>query len=442
MDITIQKFGGLIASSSKNLNKIVNILVNFEGKQIAVVSASYGTTKLLKKLVKQSSFDTRLELLDILMRKHITISSDFNYFKDEYNELVRKVLAVELLGSISNQLEDEIISFGEKINSRILFHLLSRQKRTILVDPRDILVTNGIYGSAEVLLEKSESNNQKLLSLLEKYDIIIIPGYYGGTQNGNISLLGDSGSDYAATSIGYVVDAIKINLWKAVQGFMSADPDIIEDAILIPELKYEEAAELSYYGAGILHPKTILPAKLKNIPIEIINFERSETSTKINAYTYSELGVKSISSIMNLVVFQIQVITGGNTEGILSQITSIFQREHVNIISISTSHASLAIVINQHKKEILVRELYALTFVEEVIITDEQALICIVGSSIGVIPGIAAKVFSTLAEKKINISFIASGASDYTYHFLVPQVNLKESIRLIHREFFKMEILL
>jgi len=268
----------------------------------------------------------------------------------------------------------------------------------------------------------------------------VVPGYFGASQDNIINLLGRSGTDYTATALAYGFNAENIIIWKDVLGFMTADPNIIKQAKTLDSLSYEEAAELSHFGAQILHSRSVIPARMKNIPIFIKHLYESDVQTKIwNSNNLRDQDiVKSVSYLQDLAILRIYTTLGSNVEGVFNKISEELVKANTNIISVATSQTCISVLINEENINSSLMNLKKLKphIVDEIECDREIALIGVVGLGLGDTPGIASRVFNAIAKVKVNVEMISSGASKAAYHFTIKQDDLHKALNIIHEEFF------
>lgn len=429
------------------MDRLFEILSNEEKPVIVTVSAIYGITQYLIDVL-----ETETDKLDIpsiishLKKKHLEVLNTPNKILPELDielrKLERLLYGIVYTEEITPRTRDLILSFGEKLVSCVLNRFLEdKNQKSKILNPEQLILTNGIFGASTILLEETERNCEKYLETASKEDgIIIVPGYYGASKEKSINLLGRSGTDYTATALAYGFNAENVIIWKDVLGFMTADPNIIENASTLESLSYEEAAELSHFGAQILHSRSVIPAKIKNIPIYIKHLFNSEVKTKIwnNGNLRGNDIVKSVSYLNDLAILRIFTTLGSNIDGIFNKISEKFVDVQTNIISIATSQTCISILIPDTKIQASLESLEALKphIVDEIECDKNIALIGIVGLGLGDTPGIVSRVFNAIAKKEINVEMISSGASKAAYHFTVKQNDLNQALKIIHDEFF------
>lgn len=274
----VHKFGGVSTSDPKGIQRIFEIISQETKPVIFTVSASYGITKYLHELLYLSPIDLDIpKIITFLKVKHINLLNSSKKIIPELDleisKLERLLYGIAYTEEITPRTRDLILSFGERLITIVIKEYFQIQGlNPKVISPEKLIITNGIHYSSNILLEETSRLCQEYMkNEMEDDDILIVPGYFGVSKNNITTLLGRSGTDYTATSLGYGFKAEAVIIWKDVLGFMSADPSIVQDARTISELTYDEAAELSYFGAQILHPRCVLPSKMKRTSIFIKN---------------------------------------------------------------------------------------------------------------------------------------------------------------------------
>jgi len=435
------KFGGTSVGNAdriRNLSKIVS--ENIHRKPIVVVSAFNGVTDHLINLA-YNALKGDLNL-DWLINRYLNVMEelglDFDLLKEEFKELEVILKGISYLKELNAKILDLVMSFGERTSSKIIAEYLNN----VGINARQFnaydigLITDSNFGNAEVL-EQSYENINKYLSNL-KDCVPVITGFIGKDPKGRITTLGRGGSDYTATIIGAAVNAEEVQIWTDVNGIMTADPKVCPNAKVIDALTYEEAYELAYFGAKVLHPKTILPAKRKNIPIRILNsFNPSNKGTYIVANVERKRKVIAIVSKKNINIINIHSPKMFLAYGYLYKIFEVFNIHKIPVDLISTSEVNVSLTIeNKYEVAELIKDLKEIADVE---LYPSRASISLIGKEINQEPNIAGKAFSILGEKGINIEMISSGSSKINISFVVNQELADLCVRELHKVFFENE---
>jgi aspartate kinase len=437
----VMKFGGTSVGSAeriKNLSKIAS--ENIHRNPIIVVSAFNGVTDHLINLAYNAlKGDVNL---DWVVNRHLKVMDElgisFDIVKEEFKELEVVLKGISYLKELNAKILDLVMSFGERISSKIIAEYLNDTGMNAKqFNAYDIgLITDSNFGNAEVLEQSYEIINKNLSNL--RNCIPVITGFIGKDLKGRITTLGRGGSDYTATIIGAAVNAEEVQIWTDVDGVMTADPKVCPNARVIDALTYEEAYELAYFGAKVLHPKTILPAKRKSIPIRILNsFNPSNKGTYIVANVERKRKVIAIVSKKNINVINIHTPKMFLAYGYLYKIFEVFNKHKISVDLISTSEVNVSLTFeNKYDVEDLIKDLKEIADVE---LYTSRASISLVGKEINQEPNIAGRAFSVLGEKGINIEMISAGSSKINISFVVNQELADLCVRELHEVFFENE---
>lgn len=362
-----------------------------------------------------------------------------NALESERNNLFNLLKGIELTGDFSVALRDQVVSFSERITAGILQAFLkSRNMDANLIFPEEIgLKVTDEFGNASLLPSGSSLNVPQGVNL--------VPGSYGVTSGGKIARLGKRSADYSAAGIARLLKAGCLELWELDQEFRTADPEIIPEAELIPRLTYDEASELSYFSELSIHPRIVEPLISLHVPIHIFQLKDNgkQLTTIINSESVVAPDVvKSVVHTNEIAVLKLNGPGVGFKPGILAKVTTAFHLAGINIRSVITSQVSINIILN--KKEIgkarQICEQLVLSSVSEVIIEDQVSLIAVVGHGMQQHHGVSAKLFTAVANHKINVLLSGSGASDLVSYLIVDQKDTRKAVTEIHRIFFENNI--
>ncbi|MBW2706981.1 MAG: aspartate kinase, partial [Deltaproteobacteria bacterium] len=290
-------------------------------------------------------------------------------------------------------------------------------------------------------LKKTGENFQKtLLPMIKKNLILFIPGFYGVSERGDITTFGRGGSDYSAALIAVVSDAESLEVWKDVDGFLSADPKIIPESQLIPELSYDEAAELSYFGAKILHPRTVEPLRKKRLIIAVKNTLNPDVVGSVITHRrrVSAAVVKSVAYTNDIGILKVHASGVGDRLGILSLVSGELAENEINIKSVVTSQTCISLLLalkdlEPGRKVLMGIKPRPFRRLEKI---DNVALVSVVGEGLLTRPGIAAKCFTAAAGCNVNVEMIALGPSRVALYFIVQKKHLRRAVAAIHSTFF------
>lgn len=453
----VMKFGGGCLKNGEHFLKVAEIIKTENDDLGVVVSAVSGITDLLEKGIQMAIESEKkvVKVIKTIRARHKEIASDSIQNEDirqrsmedielRLKKLERLLYGVTYTGEMTTSIKAHIMSYGERLSAILLSGILKSQDRNAIALEADKigLITDESFENATALLPEVKDNLVlTVLPLINKGKVPVITGYFGCTHEGKVTTFGRNGSDYSAAVVAYGIGATLIEIWKEVDGFMSADPKIIKSAHRIDELSYYEAAELSYFGARVLHPRTVEPLSCINIPIHVRNlWKRENDATKILPRGYeTEDVVKSVTYNKDISVLRIHGPGVGYKPGIIAEIGRILSDQGINIYSILTSQTCINLLIHikeSHRSLEAIQKL-AGGVIEKVDLANDVALIAVVGEGLLERKGIAARVFQAVADEDINVEMISSGASEVASYFLVNKADVERAINAIHKEFFQ-----
>lgn len=451
------KFGGSILKDAQDFRRVIDIIQQDTDEKVIVVSAILGVTdkihEFLHGLDKGNSEPK--EFIEFLYKRHSTILNELvedkivledinGRLKDLLERLERVAFGVAYTEELTPRSHDFLFSFGERLAVLLMEGGLRDRKihAKSLESDKAGCVTNGEFGFATVNMSKTSSRLPLIVKpLLDCGKIPIITGFFGADKEGQTTIFGRGGSDYSAAVIANALDADCVELWKDVEGFFSSDPKIVVDARHISHLSYNEAAELAYFGAKILHPFAIWPLNEKGIPLWVGNVQYPDRShgtwIRSNAVKESEV-VKSVAHTHDIAVLKIHGAGLGHQPGVLSRMVTELSNSKINIKSVITSQTCIALLLNKTDLMPSYKILKALRkkVVERLEPLSDVGIIAIVGDGLNVTKGIAGRVFSAVGGEGINVEMISSGASDTAYYFIVKEENLEHAVRIIHQDLF------
>lgn len=447
---TVMKFGGTSVQDANAFARVAEIVTGEkENSPVVVTSAMSKVTDALLfafELAKKDEPDKAIESLEPHFERHIAVAKELigaeaqARFSDELqkskNELTEILQRVSRRSLPLQLLKDVVVAYGEQLSSRLLTEVCKAKGLNARhADSRRLIMTDDEHGAANPLWNETERIIQlELHPQINNGEIPVMGGFIAASRSGETTTLGRGGSDYSAALIGAALRAREIQIWTDVTGVLTTDPRIVPEARTLPVLSYEEAAELAYFGAKVLHPKTIQPAVDFSIPVRVCNSHQPE---KRGTMILSESGetaskIKSIAYKKGITILRISSARMLGSYGFMSAIFQVFERHRTVIDVISTSEVSLALTVdNTHSLEQVVKDLERLGKVE---IEENYAVICIVGEGLRKTSGLAAKIFSTIQD--FNISLISHGASSVNLTFVVKEDEVAEVIQKLHAEFF------
>lgn len=455
----VMKFGGVSVKDGNSILHCANLIKKFsEGNEIVVVvSAMSGVTDSLisaaNKCSKEASSGYIKLFVAEMMKKHYE-AVEKAVLNDEikgrviqalerlFDELEKVLLGITYLGELTKRSEDYIVSFGERLVAPILSgSLLSIGVDSVALTGGDAgIITDKNYGRAKPLPEAQALIKARLEPLLKiKKTVPVVTGFIGSAADGSITTLGRGGSDYTATILASALDADEVWLWKEVDGIMTCDPKFVPNARFIPEISYQEAMELSHFGAKILHPLALIPVMRKGIPVRIKNvFNPDAPGTVICSNTKeSKEIVKALSLIQDTGIVNVSG-AGFDFAEIMAEVFRILAEEKVNVIMVSQSSSELNLSIVVDKKDVE-RAYQALKSIENGVIRvskiDNISIVSAVGAGMAGTPGVAGRIFSALGKNKINVVMISQSCSEYNISFAVRSEDGINAVRVIHDEF-------
>lgn len=454
------KFGGISLGTSEAIRNVIDIIKDEKHPVVIVVSALYGVTEQLLKAANYAlNANKSYEIIvDSIESQHIRIINEIaeteeleaelhNFTASLLEDLKNILRGVFLIGDLSQKTSDKIVSYGERLSSLLLSKIIPH---ATLYDSTQFLKTTKQFNTHIPDLSlcneliKKEFHNFK--------GVAIVPGFITSSREGNdITNLGRGGSDYTASIIASALDASVLDIWTDVDGFMTADPKIIQSAYVIEELSYIEATELSNFGAKVIYPPTIFPVYHKNIPIRIRNsFNLSSKGTLILNKQTKNNGkvIKGISSISDTALLTIQglgmvgiigvnyrIFKSLSKNGISVFLVSQASSENSTSIGVSTPDAPLAqkVLCDEFAHEI------SLGSINDITVEYELSTIAIVGQNMRNVPGVAGKFFEALGRNGISILAMAQGASETNISCVIAKENLRKALNVIHDSFFLSE---
>ena len=461
----VMKFGGTSVgdvTAISNAAEIVYQTVNERGPVAVVVSAMSGVTNALIEAASGAArrdAGVSLATRDHLLEKHRTavigVASDVGRgieilrqvegFLDDFVNLCH---SIAVLGELTPRGLDVVSSLGERMAVKIVAEaLVKRGLKAEAIDATEIIITDDQFGNASPLMDVTRAKiRERLLPLLKQGVVPVVTGFIGATRQGVITTLGRGGSDYSAAIVGRGLDCEELWIWTDVDGVMTADPRVVADAHTLPTISYSEAAELSYFGAKVLHPKTVLPAIEGGIPVRILNsFNPKHPGTLLTEKAVNDgPAVKGIASIGNLSIVTVEGRGMLGVPGIAAKVFTGVARTGSSLfmISQSSSEQNICFVIQQQSTAKVLRVLHEeleLELTRRVIdrITAQEGvgIVAVVGAGMKGTPGISAKVFGSLGRTRINVIAIAQGSSEYNISLVVDADDIQNAVRAIHSEF-------
>ena len=433
----VMKFGGTSVADVAAFENVARIVAAERAAfPVVVVSAMSGVTDALLAATPSS--------LGPIFSKHIATAEQllqspeseyFAEFVDRAEAQVREFLQTAV-PSNRKSVQDAVVSYGEILSSTLMAAVLNqRGVEARQVDARRCIITDDEHTIAAPLLRETFAYTEdELRPLLNNGVVPVLGGFIGATLQGATTTLGRGGSDYTAALIGAALKVDEIQIWTDVTGVLTADPRVVPAAQTIDRLSYIEAAELAYFGAKVLHPKTIQPAIENSIPVRICNSRMpQERGTLVGPQSEtSSRTIKAIAHKTGVTIVQISSARMLGAYGFLRALFEVFERHRTVVDVVTTSEVSVSLSLDEAGAlPGIVEELQQLGTVG---IEKGRAIICVVGEGLRGTPGIAARVFSTISD--INVSLISQGASSINFTFVIEEERVKEAVTRLHEEFF------
>jgi len=447
----IMKFGGTSVEDARAIANVADIVrKNFTNRPIVVSSAAAGITNQLLKtasLAQQGKKNEALENVAAIESRHKKIVKELFDGETAKNlnkhlaacaeELAALVNGVAVLGELTPRSIDAFAAYGERLSSFLLHHYLEKLGvRSVWIDARQVMITDDQYTKAVVQLDLTEFKLRNfVLPKVATGHVVVTQGFIGATEQGITTTIGRGGSDYSAAIIGALIGADEIQIWTDVDGILTADPSVVKDAKKIKVMSFNEASELAYFGARVLHPDTIMPAIKKNIPVRVLNSKRpsySGTLIMMKPKTEKRCFVKSIAYKEGVTLIGIVSSRMFLAHGFLEQVFTVVDTYQTTVHTVATSEVSISVTVDNSKNlASIVRELRTFSTVT---VGEKKAIICVVGDNLRNVPGVAARVLGAISE--ININMISQGASEINFSFVVDEDNVDDVVRRLHAELF------
>ena len=450
----VMKFGGTSLAGRKEVQQVAKIVSRQQDPTVVVVSAMGRTTDVLLEvaaLAERGETDEMRLRLDALENAHREAVDDRKVKKQIETLFVelRSVLeGVRLLREQTPRSRALVCSFGERLAAPVVAsHIGAASRRTEPVDARTFIITDGSHESAHVDFEGTRvATRARLFPLMAQGVTPVITGFLGSTRAGITTTLGRGGSDDTAALLGNLLSAEEIWIWTDVDGILTADPRLVKEARTLEQVSYREAAEMSYFGAKVLHPKTISPAVSARIPIRIKNTFRPKAPGTVIAETSPRLpqGVKTVSSIHDLALVTIEGRGMAGVPGVARRVFEATERAEVNVIMISqgSSEQNITFVVPAADTERLVSELeevFALELkagaVDRIVTHRDVAVVSIVGRGMAGTPGVSARLFGAMGGVQVNVLAIAQGSSELSISVAVKEDQARRAVRAVHSAF-------
>ncbi|MCH5227627.1 MAG: aspartate kinase [Muribaculaceae bacterium] len=435
----VQKFGGTSVGSPQRIRDVASLIKSFPGQNIIVLSAMSGTTNSLLEIVNAIREGKKKEAYDFtntLYEKYRKVIGDL-YSSEESKEKASHIVD-QLFDEIKNLIEKpyttltekEIVSKGELISTNLMYlYLMEEGEKVALIPALDFMK---IDANGDPDFDFIEEKLGKILSNLGNVDTIITQGFICRNPKGEVDNLLRGGSDYTASIIGAAVNAEEVDIWTDIDGMHNNDPRFVEETSPVHNLHFEEAAELAYFGAKILHPTCILPAKINNIPVRLLNTMEPEAEGTLINNDLERGSIKAVAAKDNITAIKIKSSRMLLAYGFLKKVFEVFEKHRTPIDMIATSEVGVSLTIDDdsHLSQILedLEELGTVT------VDKNMVIICVVGDLEWQNKGFEARALDAL--RNIPVRMISYGGSNYNISFLIDQSNKTKALRLLSYHLF------
>lgn len=454
MSLVVMKFGGTSVEDPAAINRTASIVAGrvAAGRQtVVVVSAMAKVTDLLLRAAASAAQGDRTGALAIssrlrarhrdtacaLIKTQCDSSAICNHIEEEFDALDEVLRGLAAILELTPRISDLIVSYGERLSSRIIAAaFLERGINAAHVDSRNVILTDSQFQKAAPIDALIEKRAEELLRpLLNEGKVAIMGGFIASNEEGITTTLGRGGSDFTGALVGGALTADAIEIWTDVDGIMTSDPRVCPDALRVKVISFEEAAELAYFGAKVLHPATILPAVKKSIPVFVLNSKNpaNEGTRIISVAPHCKSPFKSIAVKKKLSIIDVVASRMLMTHGYLKAIFDIFDKHQCPVDMVSTSEVSVSLTVDSNDKLPLIAA--DLSKLADVNYEGKKALVCLVGEDIRGQSGMAAQVFSAI--RHVNVRMISQGASEINMSFMIEEEDADEAVRSLHAAFFK-----
>lgn len=446
----VMKFGGTSVQDAEAIDRvaaivrerlpekpavIVSALARMTDQLLAMAAAAGAGARdkalELSRAARERHFNTASDLLGTkgFVELHPELEADFNAL----DELLRGVVAV---GELTLRTTDNIAAFGERISSKIAAAAFSQRGIDAShVDSRRCIVTDATFTKAVPHFEETDARLAEVVTpLLKKQRVPVMGGFIASTIEGITTTLGRGGSDFSAAIVGAGMNAERIEIWTDVDGMMTTDPNLCPQVRRIKTISFEEAAELAYFGAKVLHPATLLPAIQKNIPVLVLNSRNPKNEgTRITATAPKSRNIfKAIAAKKRITVVDVVATRMLMAHGFLKSIFEVFAQHRCPVDMVSTSEVSVSVTVDSNESIAAIAA--DLGKLADVKYEGRKAIVCLVGENIRSMPGIAAKVFGAIPN--INIHMISQGASEINISFVIDEADVPQVVSCLHEKFF------
>jgi aspartokinase/homoserine dehydrogenase 1 len=461
-DLLVMKFGGTSVGSAERIQVACRILSEESRRRpvVAVISAMAKVTDLLLDTLRRAEAGEEEDVrasLSKLRERHLTTCRQLlpeaerapveQAIEQIVGEFQRIATGILMLGERPPRSVDEAVAVGERLSVLLVSAYLNSQGvRAEAVNGAEVIVTDAVFGNATPLMQPTRARAQaRLRPLLEAGVLPVVTGFNGATVDGKPTTLGRGGSDFSASILAAALDASELWIWTDVDGIMTADPRIVPDAAVLDEVTYNEAAELAYNGAKVLHPRTLAPLIERQIPVWSKNsFAPEKPGTRIVPRIQVSNGARAVTSLPHVALISIEpasgVISGAQ---IMGRALEALGRANVEVLALTSSsyRQSFCFLVRESElgaamqalEDALLLELEH-GYIKPIEVDEEVGLLAVVGEGMRGTPGLAGRIFTAISRERINIIAIAQGSSELTIAIVVRRDELEKAVRAVHAE--------
>jgi aspartokinase/homoserine dehydrogenase 1 len=458
----VLKFGGSSVANAENINRVISIVqkVSQKDKTVLVVSALGGITdKLLNAATLASQGDESYrEQLTVIEKRHLNAvqelipiarqSGVLSSVKKQCNEIEDLCNGIFLLKELSPATRDRVVSFGELLSSRIISSKFTAEGvENTWKDARELIITDACYGNAKVDFEATNTRIDDYFKNTTAH-LFVLPGFIASGPSEATTTLGRGGSDFTAAILAAALNASALEIWTDVSGIMTADPNQVSAARVIPNISYQEAMELSHFGAKVIYPPTIQPVLKKNIPVWVKNTFAPEDAGTVIDHSASQNGniIRGITSINNISLLGLEGSGMVGIPGFSKRLFEALANAQINVIMITqgSSEHSICVAV-EHSSAGRARQFIDAAFGQEIaagqvdplIVEKELSIVAVVGDHMKNHPGISGRMFGSLGRNGVNVRAIAQGSSERNISAVIYRSDVKKAINVLHEEFFE-----
>ncbi len=452
----VMKFGGTSVEDVKAITRVAKIVqCRLKQKPVVVVSAMGGVTDCLVamgRFAAAGDLPQAMKQFRVVRQRHLSALGQLpkgsgqsrarNQITELFGSLQDLLRGVAALGELSPRSSDNLLSFGEMCSSVLVTAIFEANGLdSAHVDSRKCMITNDAHTKAVPLFDLTNARMRSTLKpLLASGKVPVMGGFIGGTTDGTTTTLGRGGSDFSAAIVGAALSAKRIEIWTDVEGMLTTDPRLVPNAQRIEVISFEEASELAYFGAKVLHPATLIPAVERNIPVYVLNSRNIDsTGTCIRAKApHSKGDFRAIAIKKGVQIVNVKAPRMLMANGFLRALFEAFEKHGFSADLVSTSEVSVSVTLESARDVTpLVNDLKKLGAVE---VEKGKAIVCMVGSNIRGKVGIAGEVFKAVADARINIHMISQGASEINIGFVIEESQAAEALKHLHAHFFEQSL--